>query len=190
MSHTISLSVVLGMMFCFLIVYKRYRHEISSFYDLYLNSNVRFIILRSLSISFIGGVLLWVVLGGIFKPDTTTIIVIDGKLVSLKDTKGMSGTFFLGTGGIQDEFQYYGYEDLGGSKYKLKKFEQDVIVVEDLKKYQQPYFCTYHEITNPNAPAWKYENWIMGPFENDFIKRTEIHVQKGTILQNRALDLE
>ena len=142
-------------------------------------------------VGFIVGVIVWFIVGLYFHPGPIEYENSKRELVALKDGYGENGHFFLGSGSFSGDLKYYGYEDLGDSKYRMVKFSNSSIIVEDVDEGENPYFIEIRKKIDPNDIAWKYKKWFMGPFELDDHERWEIHIPAGSILKSQyELDLE
>lgn len=100
------------------------------------------------------------------------------ELVALRDNIGMSGSFFLGTGSIDQEITYFFYRK-EGTGFKADKVSNAVIFEDE---ETQPY-------------VQKYDSEFKNSFWDIFVfpmkeYPTEIHIPKGSILQNYTLNLK
>jgi len=137
---------------------------------------------------FIIGIIAWVSIGLGCQPDGTEYEKPKRQLVALKDGESMSGSFFLGSGSFSGEMKYYGYENLGNERYKMVKFPNSSIIIEDVKEGEKSYFVEIRQ--KADVENYKYKKWMIGPFEMDMFIRWEIHIPKGSILRgNYELDL-
>jgi len=141
-------------------------------------------------IGFIVGVAVWFIISPLIKNPTHEIQKEKRTIVSLRDgSGGTSGSFFLGIGSFNSSMKYYGYEDLGGNRFKMVRFSTiDNIIVEDIKDGESSYFV---EIVSVYTGS-EWDKWYAGPnMEREYTERYEIHIPRGSILKNEyKLDLE
>lgn len=185
MSPTIYLLTILG--FLAGLVYSRIKNNTWKFdVDDFLE-----IILATTVIGFFIGVFVWFIIGASMQPDEVNYKMLKRNLSALKDGHEMHGRFFLGSGSFNGDMHYYGYEDLGHSTYKMVRFPNYSLIVEDVKEGENSYFVEIRAKANSNDIAWEYKNWFMGPFESDGFVEWEIHIPEGSVLKNDyKLDLE
>jgi hypothetical protein len=137
---------------------------------------------------FIFGCVAWFFIGLVNQPESIQYEKSERQLVALKNGESMSGSFFLGSGSFSGDMKYYGYEDLGNERYKMVKFPNSSIIIEDVKEGEKPYFVEFRK--KADAEGCEYKKWMMGPFEMDNFVGWEIHIPKGSILRgNFELDL-
>lgn len=111
--------------------------------------------------------------------DTELVVVEEQELVALKDTSGISGSFFLGCGSIEsDQYIYYvAYEE--GKGYSVSKKSTDSAYIAYLSdencKYNKPTKVEYKEDWKSRtlrfitwAPSW----W------------TTFYVPEGSVIEN------
>lgn len=142
---------------------------------------------------FVGG-LIWSFIGILWQ---TPLVKVESQeqreIVSLKDGQGVSGSFFLGCGAFSSGMKYYAFEDLGSKSFRMAYFNPSRdIVIEDIKKGEQPYFVEIYNTIDKNSTKWEWRKWLAGPNEDkhNFIL-WEIHIPLGTILKDSyKLDLE
>jgi hypothetical protein len=150
-----------------------------------------------LIISFVAGFIVAEVING--KIPSVYVEYVSGdkrNLSSFKDNMSsqISGSFFLGIGSFSGGGSvYYGYEDLGESRYKQVKFNPEYsVIVEDIDSTETPYFVEIWERLTDSVynERLKWDGWMMGPYREKSFKRWEIHIPKGSILQTFELNLE
>jgi hypothetical protein len=150
-------------------------------------------LIQGTCIGFVVGFVIWLFVGVHNQPKCLEYEKDSRGLIALKDGQGgVSGNFFLGSGSFSGDMKYYGYEDLGNSRYKMVKFPIDnSIIIEDVKEGGKPMFVEIREKADMNDKAWKNAKWMIGPFELDEFVRWEIHVPKGSVMKDiYELDLE
>lgn len=107
-------------------------------------------------------------------PIKTYIYGIDMKAANSK------GTFFLGCGTIENDYRYSYYVKTKDSSFKLDDVSaKKTTIVED--EEVQPYIMKWKSVEVVNKEAWK--NWFTRMKKDVEVDSVEIHVPKGTILQ-------
>jgi len=186
MSPTIYLSILSGLIVSLLAIKVFYGEWNFSLDDKSLD-----FIYPGLFGGFMVGFLIWFFVGINNKPKTIEYQGEKRYLTALKDTYETSGSFFLGSGSFDGEMKYYGYESLGDSRYKMIKFPNNSIIVEDVDSCSKSYFVEIREMSDSTGLIWDYEDWIFGPFKFDEHIIWEIHIPVGSILKGSyELDLE
>jgi len=101
----------------------------------------------------------------------------ESDLASLADNQGTSGSFFLGSGSIDDEPVFYYYER-NGDEYTLEHVNADEAVV--IETTDDPRVEFYSPVSNN-------EFWYIGGFGESTVK---FYVPEGSVLNNYNLDAE
>jgi hypothetical protein len=125
------------------------------------------------------------------------IIALDGTLYSIADKKEtpfktniyginmkstvQGQTFFLGCGNVDNDYRYSYYVKFGTKQsFKLDDVSaKKTVIIED--EEVQPYILKWKKVEIVNKKAWK--SWLLDEDKNEEMDNIEIHVPKGTIVQ-------
>lgn len=102
------------------------------------------------------------------------------ELLALSDTTGPSGSFFLGTGSVNEEASFFYYEKLERGAHLTHVDADDAIIIEE-SDLDEPYVDVL--VQHSNNTFWF----------SDFIAEDEsyeFHIPKGSIATNYSLDAE
>lgn len=92
------------------------------------------------------------------QPKMVGVVDIDYPLMTLREREGMSGTFFLGSGHIEDRQYYFWYrKNADGSISGGKTLREPCVKIRDTKDGEAPFMRTYRtQYANPTLASWWY----------------------------------
>ena len=125
------------------------------------------------------GFMFGVFIGMFMNPSETKTVVYEYQLGSLRNS-GITGTFFLGTGGIEDGayYRYYLKDTSGGYQLKTLRAEDEKVIVLEEDRSDAILKIFIHQIYHP-----KKENslWTLRVADTNTPLRWEFHVPRGSI---------
>lgn len=101
----------------------------------------------------------------------------EAKLAALADNVGPSGSFFLGSGNIDDEASFFYYEK-NGDAYTLEHVDADNVTI--VESSETPRIEFYESVTNNQF-------WHLGGMGERSYK---FYIPEGSIMNNFTLDAE
>lgn len=138
--------------------------------------------------SFVLGALTGLMIAfGIGEPIPVKEFAKEIKLVALKDTSGIRGTFFLGSGSVRQEFYYFFYKkEKDGSVTFDKLLARNVKIYEEERKDGVIKAFEKRPIKKISLSLFGFHH----PANGDRDQRYEIHIPKGSIERTFKLDLQ
>lgn len=115
-------------------------------------------------------------------PTPTIDKVVTHNLISLKDNNSISGSFFLGSGIINNEMRYSYYYNCGNDNYKLTSVSANNTYVKYTKDKPR---IEYHYKEINSKSNWKYFSNLLSD-GGYYI----IYIPEGSIKYNFVLDAE
>lgn len=125
--------------------------------------------IASLFVLVFSQMILWKVIGSTHEEYSNV------ELVNINDRAGMSGSFFLGSGTVEDEPVFYYYERENGRVTLERIKADDAVIIED--ESSRPYVSYLEEVSNNSL-------WYLGGMESS---RIEFHVPPNSIITNYSL---
>lgn len=108
--------------------------------------------------------------------------IIKTRIYGINKETTLTGSFVIGCGTINNDYRYSYYVKYGKNEsYKLDDVSsKNSVIIED--EEQHPYITKWKFVEIVNKNKWK--NWILIPQKIEDIDDIEIHVPKGTIVQD------